>query len=873
MGKRTISCLGAFLLSAQMIFCTGLTCHAVEIGNGASVGEIGTGASAGEIGIGASVAEDVMESKSYVLAADQTQISFGSVEQGSTVLGQDIVLTNRGEENISLQWREADYHDSIIVDAPSVDFLSPGQSCIFTVEANTSLEPGIYSTFILFGDKEDAYFERGVQVTISMELTKPVPASPAITSIGISPGTAVVSKGGNCTFTSAVSGENDYSRDVVWSVSGQASRNTFIDGNGVLNVGSDETAPSLVVKAVSVQDSRYSASALVSLLSSSYFIQLKASPENGGAVYGSGAVKEGGYAVISAAPNNGFVFDGWYLGSDKISGNSQYVVENVKSDGTYTAQFKPVNCRINVAVNNSNGGTATESQTVGYGENITLEAAAKDGYQFDGWMENNIIVSKDNKMQLNHVTDSRNFTAVFSQNKFSLSLTCSPANTGTLSGEGTYQKGSDARIKASPARGYRFAGWTENGKTVSTDPEYAVKNISRDMCLVAAFEKEQAKTYTITAAASTGGTIMPEGKNAVAEGAWILYSITPKSGYLINNVYVDGKPIGATASFNFSKVGENHTISADFAPIPEQNKNGGGTPADAGVPKQPAAEPTADTDTPGQEEGEMDEQIQAVEMNRLTGTLQYLNISVREAEERIADNDEVELMKGALETGDLQVTIQNDFADTEQETSYNSFYENSGVPNFEIVLEHLLSTEEKMDMLQGNAPVSINLHIEDANGEETPQVQQAFAQQKLPGMNIGQYFEVFLMATKNNDTQMVSELPEALKVIINVPAYLKMENRKFYILRLHTKEDGSQDFAQLIDEDDNPDTITFSTDKFSPYAIAYIDWEPESEEVLAVSEKEPENRRLRNAAGIVMIILALAVTVTGVLYIAGKKRR
>lgn len=488
-------------------------------------------------------------------------------------------------------------------------------------------------------------------------------------------------------------------------------------------------------------------------------------------------------------------------------------------------------------------------------------------------MENNLIVSKDNKMQLNHVTDSRNFTAMFSQNKFSLSLTSSPANTGTLSGQGIYQKGSNVRIKAVPARGYRFAGWTENGKMLSTEQEYSVKNMSRDMCLVAAFEKEQAKSYTITAAAPVNGTIMPEGKSTVAEGAWILYSITPKSGYLIKNVYVDGKPVGATASFNFAQVMENHTISADFALIPEKDKDGGGMLSGTGTAEQSEPNPAAGTDTPARDEGELDEQMQAVEMNRLTGTLQYLNISVQEAEKRIADSDEVELMKGALEIGDLQVTIQNDFADTEQETSYSSFYENSGVPNFEIVLEHLLSAEEKMEMLQGNAPVSINLHIEDANGEETPQVQKAFAEHKLPGMNIGQYFEVFLMASKSNDTQMVSELPEALKVVINVPTHLKMENRKFYILRLHTKEDGSQDFAQLADEDDNPDTITFSTDKFSPYAIAYIDWQTESGEAPVISEKEPGDRRLRNAAGIVAVFLALAVTATGVLYIAGKRRR
>ena len=857
MRKRVIFYAGIFTLLTQTLFSKTLPCYAAEIGLGAYPAESGTAA----------------ESEPYVLGSDKTQISFGALEQGSTALGQDIVLSNQGTADITLQWREADYHDSIAVDAPETDFLAPGESCIFTLEQNTSLEPGIYNAFILFGDKADAYFERGVQVTVSMEITKPAPAEPVITSVSISPGTVVVSKGKTCNFTASVSGENEYSKEVAWSVSGQKSRNTFMDDNGVLNVASDETAPTLVVKAVSRQDSRYSASALVSLQASSYFIQMKASPENGGAVYGSGAVKEGGYAVISAAPNNGFVFDGWYRDGDRVSGNSQYVVDNIRGDATYEARFKPVNCRISVSVNNSNGGTATESKTIGYGENITLEASPKDGYQFDGWMENDNIVSKDSKMQLNHVTDSRSFTAMFSQNKFSISLTCSPANTGTLSGQGTYQKGSDVRIKAVPVRDYRFAGWTENGKTISTEQEYIVKNLSRDMCLSAVFEKEQAKSYTITAAASANGTITPEGKTTVAAGTWILYTITPKSGYLIKNVYIDGKVIGATASYNFAQVGENHTISADFAPIPEKDKNSGGSAAGNHAPEKPQTEPADSTDAPDREEEETDDQMQAVEMNRLTGTLQYLNISVQEAEKRIAESDEVELMKGALETGDLQVTIQNDFADTEQETSYSSFYENSGVPNFEIVLEHLLSAEEKMEMLQGDVPVSINLHIEDANGEETPQVQKAFAEKKLPGMNIGQYFEVFLIASKNNDTQMVSELPEPLKVVINVPDHLKVENRKFYILRLHTKADGGQEFAQLADEDNNPDTITFSTDRFSPYAIAYIDWQPESSEIPAAVEKEPDGRRLRNAAGIVIVFLALAVTVTGILYIAGKRKR
>lgn len=135
-------------------------------------------------------------------------------------------------------------------------------------------------------------------------------------------------------------------------------------------------------------------------------------------------------------------------------------------------------------------------------------------------------------------------------------------------------------------------------------------------------------------------------------------------------------------------------------------------------------------------------------------------------------------------------------------------------------------------------------------------------------MNIGQYFEVSLAASKAGETQTISELPTTLQVVLEVPEHLRAEKRRFYVLRLHTKEDGSREFAQLADEDDNPDTITFSTDKFSPYAIAYIDWNEGKE-----AGTTAKSRRARNAAGIAIVLLAVVVTVTGVLYIAGKRRR
>ncbi len=540
---------------------------------------------------------------------------------------------------------------------------------------------------------------------------------PAVTSVSISPGTTVVSKNASCVFTASVAGENNYSREVAWSVSGQTSQNTFIDGNGVLNVASDETASSLIVKAVSRQDSRYSASALVTVQPSTYNIQLQASPDNGGAVYGSGVVKEGGYAVISAVPNEGFTFEGWLQNNNRVSQDARYVVDNIHSDATYVAEFKPM----------------------------------------------------------------------------------------------------DVQIKTEP------------------------------------------KTYTITASVSSaGGTVTPEGKTTVTEGSTVLYTITPKSGYAIRTIYVDGKEIGKTSSFNFTDVKGDHTISADFVEAPGQSDSG-----KTDVKDDPERKPEAGD----RQENKDDDQKKPeddLKEEEATGTLAELKISVDEAKQLIKENKDDELLAAARNTGDLQLIVRNDFMDREQD--------NFGVPDIEKVPELLLSGEEKLEMLQGNMPVTIELAIKDTEGKESQQIKEAFEENKLPGIMIGRYFEVSLRETKKKDTQTISELPEKLKMTVCIPEHLKAENRKFYILRLHTEQDGSQDFAQLSDEDDNPDTITFSTDKFSSYAIAYIDRETGTEEALENTDSVTGNNNAINAVMAVVIAVAIGITSLLIWYIMVRKR-
>jgi len=74
-------------------------------------------------------------------------------------------------------------------------------------------------------------------------------------------------------------------------------------------------------------------------------------------------------------------------------------------------------------------------------------------------------------------------------------------------------------------------------------------------------------SWTITVQTVTNGTISPSGSITVANGASTNFSISANAYYQIQNVLVDGLPVGATNQYMFSNVTTNHTISASFVAL------------------------------------------------------------------------------------------------------------------------------------------------------------------------------------------------------------------------------------------------------------------------------------------------------------------
>jgi uncharacterized repeat protein (TIGR02543 family) len=93
---------------------------------------------------------------------------------------------------------------------------------------------------------------------------------------------------------------------------------------------------------------------------------------------------------------------------------------------------------------------------------------------------------------------------------------------------------------------------------------YTFTNVTANHTISATFA---IKTYTITATAGAGGSISPSGAVSVNCGANKTFNITADSCWNIADVSVDSVSQGAVASYTFTNVTANHTISATFSAI------------------------------------------------------------------------------------------------------------------------------------------------------------------------------------------------------------------------------------------------------------------------------------------------------------------
>ena len=226
--------------------------------------------------------------------------------------------------------------------------------------------------------------------------------------------------------------------------------------------------------------------------------------------------------TVTATPEVGYTFDGWYLNGTKVSSELTYTFDAPNKAQTLTARFNlgsKKNVRAQAFLYNSStdtwswvdsndggtftmthsGGTVYTHTTVGYVNDITItldpatfEATPKTGYHFIGWW-NNPIVYGDNPWTMDNPADYKQsvtarFAPLYTQTYHTTNaggMITVNYNNGqsalgvpnteevfTTTGAIQTLPNEPVSLTATPKPGYKFTGWYEGSTRISVSAGY-----------------------------------------------------------------------------------------------------------------------------------------------------------------------------------------------------------------------------------------------------------------------------------------------------------------------------------------------------------------------------------------------------------------
>ncbi len=260
---------------------------------------------------------------------------------------------------------------------------------------------------------------------------------------------------------------------------------------------------------------------------------------------------------LEAIADTGWQFESW---SGELEGNDPEAEILMDTDKHIIVHFA-INTYTLLYNAGENGSLTGETQqVVEHGaDGSPVEAIPDEGYHFAQWSDG----VEENPRTDTKVTADLEVTAEFTVNTYQ--ITSSSNDGGIVDPEGNIvvTHGEDKTFVVIPEdeNGYNIHDVLIDGESQGVITSHTFESVTQNHTIEAIFEL---KTYVITASASEGGSIDPEGDIVVDHGESQLFTITPDEGYDILDVLIDGESVGAVEDYEFNGVTHSHTISAEF---------------------------------------------------------------------------------------------------------------------------------------------------------------------------------------------------------------------------------------------------------------------------------------------------------------------
>lgn len=164
-----------------------------------------------------------------------------------------------------------------------------------------------------------------------------------------------------------------------------------------------------------------------------------------------------------------------------------------------------------------------------------------------------------------------------------ISAGATPSDAGSVTGSGTYDKGTQVSVTATAKEGYVFVAWKENGGVLTTEATYTF-TAENDREIFAKFEPKPQANCVISASATPSGAGSVTGGGTYANGATVTLTATANADYVFAAWTENGAEVSSDATYSFTAQ-TNRTLFAKFVPKPQDNCviTATATPSEAGT--------------------------------------------------------------------------------------------------------------------------------------------------------------------------------------------------------------------------------------------------------------------------------------------------
>jgi M6 family metalloprotease-like protein len=263
---------------------------------------------------------------------------------------------------------------------------------------------------------------------------------------------------------------------------------------------------------------------------------------------------------VAASPSNGYGFANWTDGGAVVSAATSYTFV-LNASRSIVANFAAAQC--SVTLGTPTGGTSAVTSgggTGACGRAVTLTATPLANYVFDAWIENGASVGTQNPWPIT-LNSSRTLTAVFAATQCGIAVSATTGGTASITGGGAGGTcGRTVTVSATPAPGFTFVSWTEDGNPVSTSPTYSFP-LSTSRALVATFATAQC---TLTVSSTLGGSAAITAGGTTGDcGRSVTVTATANSNFGFVNWTDTGSPVSTAVSYTFV-LSSSRSLMANF---------------------------------------------------------------------------------------------------------------------------------------------------------------------------------------------------------------------------------------------------------------------------------------------------------------------